>query len=260
MTRIERLAGLLEEPLLVAGPPYVLGGQANVRYLTGLQSSNAAVLVEPDGSATLYTDFRYAARAREIEGATFAETARNLLPAIGELLSGRRIAFEEAHPLRAVPGACGNAGVDPVPSSGLVESLRAVRTRLRSRPCGAAGRSPTIFAALAEALHRTDGAPARVVGRAELSRNRRRGCVLRDCRRRRGDCVVASRRARRRTDRGGRSSRHDRRRLRPRRLLLRLHADVCRRRGGRSSHRAPCTLSRSPTRRTGSGALGCRRP
>ena len=52
MTRIERLAALLEEPLLVAGPPYVLGGQANVRYLTGLDSSSSAVLVEPDGSAT----------------------------------------------------------------------------------------------------------------------------------------------------------------------------------------------------------------
>ena len=48
MTRIQRLAALLEEPLLVAGPPYVLGGQANVRYLTGLQSSNSAVLVEPE--------------------------------------------------------------------------------------------------------------------------------------------------------------------------------------------------------------------
>jgi len=83
--------------LLVAGPPYVLGGQANVRYLTGLQSSNAAVLVQPDGSATLFTDFRYASRAREIGGVGFVETARNLLPAIGELLSGRRISFEEAH-------------------------------------------------------------------------------------------------------------------------------------------------------------------
>ncbi len=66
--RIERLAALLDEPLLVAGPPYVLGGQANVRYLTGLQSSNAAVLVEPDASATLFADFRYAARAREVDG------------------------------------------------------------------------------------------------------------------------------------------------------------------------------------------------
>ena len=64
VTRIERLARILDEPLLVAGPPYVLGGQANVRYLTGLQSSNSAVLVEPDATATLYADFRYAARGQ----------------------------------------------------------------------------------------------------------------------------------------------------------------------------------------------------
>jgi len=112
--------------LLVAGPPYVLGGQANVRYLTGLQSSNSAVLVEPDGSATLFTDFRYASRAREIGGVGFVETARNLLPAIGELLSGRRISFEEAHLPHAGYRALVDAGVDAVPSSGLVESLRAV--------------------------------------------------------------------------------------------------------------------------------------
>ena len=97
MSRIQRLAARLSEPLLVAGPPYVLGGQANVRYLTGLQSSNSAVLVEPDATATLYADFRYAARGREVEGVTFVETARNLLPEIGGLLSGRRIGFEEAH-------------------------------------------------------------------------------------------------------------------------------------------------------------------
>ena len=82
MSRTARLAALLEEPLLVAGPPYVLGGQANVRYLTGLQSSNAAVLVEPDGGATLYTDFRYANRARALEGFEVVETARGLMPDI----------------------------------------------------------------------------------------------------------------------------------------------------------------------------------
>ena len=81
MSRIARLAALLDEPLLVAGPPYVLGGQANVRYLTGLQSSNAAVLVEPDGRATLYTDFRYANRARSLGGVDVVETARGLIPA-----------------------------------------------------------------------------------------------------------------------------------------------------------------------------------
>jgi len=127
VTRIERLAALLEEPLLVAGPPYVLGGQANVRYLTGLQSSNAALLVEPDASATLYADFRYATRGRDVEGVTFMETARGLLPAIGELLTGRRIAFEEAHLPFSGYRALVDQGVDAVPSAGTVESLRAVK-------------------------------------------------------------------------------------------------------------------------------------
>jgi Xaa-Pro aminopeptidase len=125
--RIGRLAALLEEPLLVAGPPYVLGGQANVRYLTGLSSSNAALLVEPDGSATLYADFRYAKRGREVQGVTFVETARALLPSIGELLSGRRIGFEEAHLPYAGYRALADAGVDAFPAGGEVEGLRAVK-------------------------------------------------------------------------------------------------------------------------------------
>jgi Xaa-Pro aminopeptidase len=127
VSRIQRLAALLEEPLLVAGPPYVLGGQANVRYLTGLQSSNSAVLVEPDGSATLYTDFRYANRARTLDGFEVAEVARGLIPAIGELISGRRIQFEEQHLPHALYRALVDAGVDAVPSTGLVEGLRAVK-------------------------------------------------------------------------------------------------------------------------------------
>jgi Xaa-Pro aminopeptidase len=127
MTRIERLAVLLEEPLLVAGLPYVLGGQANVRYLTGLQSSNSAVLVEPDGSATLFTDFRYAQRAAAVAGVTFAETPRGLVPAIGERLTGLRIGFEEDHLPYAGYRALAEAGVDLVPTKGKVESLRAVK-------------------------------------------------------------------------------------------------------------------------------------
>jgi len=127
MTRVQRLAALLEEPLLVAGPPYVLGGQANVRYLTGLQSSNAAVLVEPDGSATLYTDFRYANRARAIAGFEVAQTARGLIPAIGELLTGRGILIEEQHLPHAFFRALADAGVDAIPVTGLVEALRAVK-------------------------------------------------------------------------------------------------------------------------------------
>ena len=151
MSRLERLAALLEEPLLVAGPPYVLGGQANVRYLTGLASSNAAVLVEPDGSATLYTDFRYAPRAREVEGVTCVEVPRNLLAAIGESLAGRRIAFEEQHLPYALHRVLADAGVDAVPRSGLVEALRAVKDAGEIAMMRRAGAlSDEVFAALTQ--------------------------------------------------------------------------------------------------------------
>jgi Xaa-Pro aminopeptidase len=127
MTRIDRLASLLGESLLVAGPPYVVGGQTNVRYLTGLQSSNAAVLVEPDGNATLFTDFRYAQRAGAIEGLAFVETPRGMLAAIGERLAGRRVGFEEEHLPYAGYRVLAEAGVELVPTKGQVESLRAVK-------------------------------------------------------------------------------------------------------------------------------------
>ena len=151
MSRIQRLASLLDEPLLVAGAPYVLGGQANVRYLTGLTSSNAAVLVEPDGSATLYTDFRYANRARALEGVEVAEVARGLIPAVGALLSGRRIQFEEQHLPHAFYRVLVDAGVDAVPSTGLVEGLRAVKDvdELAIMRRGSA-LSDEVFAALAQ--------------------------------------------------------------------------------------------------------------
>ncbi|HUG64183.1 MAG TPA: Xaa-Pro peptidase family protein [Gaiellaceae bacterium] len=151
MSRITRLAELLEEPLLVAGPPYVLGGQANVRYLSGLQSSNSAVLVEPDGSALMYTDFRYANRARAIEGVEVAELARGLIPAIGGLLSGRRIGFEEQHLPYALYRALIDAGVDAQPTRGLVEGLRAVKDAGEVETMRRAGAlSDEVFAALAQ--------------------------------------------------------------------------------------------------------------
>jgi Xaa-Pro aminopeptidase len=150
VSRIARLAALLEEPLLVAGPPYVLGGQANVRYLTGLASSNAAVLVEPDGNATLYTDFRYANRARALEGVDVVETARGLLPALGELLAGRRVQFEEQHLPHALYRVLAEAGVDAIPSTGLVEKLRAVKDADEIATMRRGGElSDEIFAALA---------------------------------------------------------------------------------------------------------------
>jgi Xaa-Pro aminopeptidase len=119
MTRSQRLADRLEHPLLVTC-------STNVRYLTGLSSSNAAALVEPDGT-TLYTDFRYAEAARALTDVTVVETRRDLLGELAERLAGRQIAFEAAHLSYADHGRLGAAGIELVPTAGLVETLRAVK-------------------------------------------------------------------------------------------------------------------------------------
>ena len=56
-TRIDRLRGLLEEPLLVTAP-------TNVLYLTGFESSNAAVLVAPDRPRSSPTSATWSGPAR----------------------------------------------------------------------------------------------------------------------------------------------------------------------------------------------------
>src|SRR5206468_2510498 len=58
--RVDRLREQLEEPLLVSG-------RFNVRYLVGLDSSNAALLVERD-RLRLFTDFRYVGAAQTVAG------------------------------------------------------------------------------------------------------------------------------------------------------------------------------------------------
>ena len=144
MSRIERLAALLDEPLLVTS-------LVNVRYLTGLPSSNAAVLVYPGGDATLFTDFRYAQKAQAIEGVTFQRTARAVIPDVASKLGGRTI-WIEAHALTVANSEIlWERGVATVPQTGLVERLRAVKEpdeleAVRS----AAAISDTVFAALAE--------------------------------------------------------------------------------------------------------------
>jgi Xaa-Pro aminopeptidase len=120
VSRIARLAERLDAPLLVTYEP-------NVRYLTGFSSSNAALLVEPDGSATLYADFRYASRGREVEGVTFVEVSRYLVSSLAEELAGRTVGFEAAHLPYAGFHTLELGGVTPLPTTGLVEALRAVK-------------------------------------------------------------------------------------------------------------------------------------
>ena len=57
--RVDRLREGLEEPLLVSTP-------ANIRYLTGFSSSNAAMLVEPE-RIRVFSDFRYSSAGKALE-------------------------------------------------------------------------------------------------------------------------------------------------------------------------------------------------
>ncbi len=120
VSRIERLASLLDEPLLVTNG-------VNVRYLTGLQSSNAAMLVEPDGEATLFTDFRYAQKAHALDGVRFEQTARAVIGDLATRLAGRTI-WIEAHAVTvAANEELRQGGVETLAQTGLVERLRAVK-------------------------------------------------------------------------------------------------------------------------------------
>jgi Xaa-Pro aminopeptidase len=116
--RIERLRELLEEPLLITNP-------VNVLYLTGLDSSNVALLVEPE-RARLFTDFRYIEAARACEGVEAVQTKRTLIGWLAEELEGR-IGFESNVLPWSFAEQLREGGIDLVPRKGLVEQLRAVK-------------------------------------------------------------------------------------------------------------------------------------
>jgi Xaa-Pro aminopeptidase len=116
--RLDRLQELLEEPLLVTSA-------VNVRYLTGFVSTNAALLVDGNGTR-VFSDFRYAEQGRRLEGAEFVEVGRNLLGQVAERLSGR-IGFEAAALSYAGWETLRGGGLELVPRAGFVEGLRAVK-------------------------------------------------------------------------------------------------------------------------------------
>jgi Xaa-Pro aminopeptidase len=118
--RIERLRGLLEEPLLVTNP-------TNILYLAGFKTSNGALLVEPE-RVRLFTDFRYAEAARALEGVEFEETKRALVKDLAGRLTGR-IGFEADFVSYSGYETLRAGTVEPVPRRALVEQLRAVKDK-----------------------------------------------------------------------------------------------------------------------------------
>jgi Xaa-Pro aminopeptidase len=117
--RLDALRSRLDERLLVTN-------LVNILYLTGFESSNAALLVDPGGATELFTDFRYIETAEALDGVEAVETKRAVLRDLAERLNGR-VAFEaDAMPF-AQYEVLRSGGIELVPLSGLVESLRVVK-------------------------------------------------------------------------------------------------------------------------------------
>jgi Xaa-Pro aminopeptidase len=118
-TRLDTLRATLAEPLLVTN-------LVNIRYLTGFDASNAGLLVDPEGPTRLYTDFRYIEVAEQVAGVEAVLTKRSLLRDVAGRL-GKRVAFEaDALPYSQYDTLVAD-GRTLVPTSGLVERLRAVK-------------------------------------------------------------------------------------------------------------------------------------
>jgi Xaa-Pro aminopeptidase len=115
--RADRVRALIEEPLLVTKP-------VNVGYLTRLDSSNAALLVEPD-RLRLFTDFRYVDKARRL-GLDVVGLGRNLFADLPEHLP-KRVEFEAHHLTYASWAKLDEGGTELVPRYELLESVRAVK-------------------------------------------------------------------------------------------------------------------------------------
>jgi Xaa-Pro aminopeptidase len=129
MTRAERLAALAGEEGLDG---LIVGGAANLRYVTGYTGSNGLALVTTSGTQRFLTDFRYEAQAAAEITAGFSSeivTGDLLETLAGELPVGR-IGFDDAElsvrrHAKLVEQAA--AGVELVAAGGLVERLRAVK-------------------------------------------------------------------------------------------------------------------------------------
>jgi Xaa-Pro aminopeptidase len=115
--RVEKVRAAIEAPLLVTKP-------VNVLWLTGLDSSNAVVLVEAD-RVRIFTDFRYLEKARET-GIEVVEIPRALFGKLPELLP-KRVAFESESLVHASWAAVDAAGIETIPTKQLLESIRAVK-------------------------------------------------------------------------------------------------------------------------------------
>lgn len=124
--RLERLRALLDG--LGAGS-FLVTKPVNIRYLTGFDSSNAALVVGRD-RMVVATDGRYVEAAKGVAGAEILLADRDLLAWLGARLgevAAPPVAFEADHVTVAGHGSLSHDGTELVPTTGAVSGLRAVK-------------------------------------------------------------------------------------------------------------------------------------
>jgi Xaa-Pro aminopeptidase len=118
----ERFEHLEAASFLVTNP-------VDVRWLTGFESSNAALVVRRD-SVLLLTDGRYLEAARGVDGVEVVPAERALLPDIGRRLgelAEAPVAFQADHVTVADHEALSSNGAQLVAATGVLIGLRAVK-------------------------------------------------------------------------------------------------------------------------------------
>src|SRR5262249_35676365 len=109
----------------------------SVRYLSGYAGSNGLLCVSEAGAALL-TDFRYATSVADLREQwnvqiVDSDLVASLAERLGDLFgTGRTVGFESAHvthhAFQQLAAAAAETGVELVPTLGLVETLRAVKS------------------------------------------------------------------------------------------------------------------------------------
>jgi Xaa-Pro aminopeptidase len=124
-----RIARLRAEANGLGVATFLVTRPVNVRYLTGFESSNAALVVGRD-LVVLATDGRYVEAARALADVEVVQAERNLLSWLGTrlgVLAEAPIAFEADHVTVAGHESLSVEGVELVPTTGVVANLRAVK-------------------------------------------------------------------------------------------------------------------------------------
>ena len=124
--RVERLRAELDG---LGARTFLVTAPVNVLWLTGFDSSNAAVLVGAD-DVKVVTDGRYISAARDVQDVEALQGERDVASWLGERLGELAqgpIAFEATTLTWAAHEGLARNGAELVPARGVVESLRAVK-------------------------------------------------------------------------------------------------------------------------------------